>query len=420
MSGVEDEEEKKSLAGSKAAPVVVGATYVNTSGLLNDEGAAEGRGESPAVVPEDLALGVREGAYPQGVSTRSIVDQKMAIKARRLGLPQDFVVEGAPNDNERTEAQTLPTNVAETMLPSDVSPLPYPYDAASSGEDEEEKEEEGRVSLLVSEKLAIATRRCERISIASTLGEDGNGSVNALASEKRASTSRKSETESTFTLSEKDEVEETPSDVEATSITFHEGSDDGKNYTDQDSSAGLDESCLIKAELVDERATVHAEVVSEEQLALNLKRRRQWMCGGIVSVFITAVAVTLLVVFLSPNGEEEPLSNYDSLKNLLIPLSGDALLNETTPQHEAFQWLAFDDPAKLNATSTDPQVLIDRYVLALLFLVTDGPAWTNDFGFLTNSSVCDWQVPLSESTWFSQGVGCNSIGIVNQIGLCKC
>jgi hypothetical protein len=272
----------------------------------------------------------------------------------------------------------------------------------------------------VSEKLAIATRRCERISIASTLGEDGNGSVNALASEKRASTSRKSETESTFTLSEKDEVEETPSDVEATSITFHEGSDDGKNYTDQDSSAGLDESCLIKAELVDERATVHAEVVSEEQLALNLKRRRQWMCGGIVSVFITAVAVTLLVVFLSPNREEEPLSNYDSLKNLLIPLSGDALLNETTLQHEAFQWLAFDDPAKLNATSTDPQVLIDRYVLALLFLVTDGPDIPVNLGFLTNSSVCDWQVPLSESTWFSQGVGCNSIGIVNQIGLCKC
>jgi hypothetical protein len=59
-----------------------------------------------------------------------------------------------------------------------------------------------------------------------------------------------------------------------------------------------------------------------------------------------------------------------------------------TYQYQALAWLADNDPAKLDFSAQPKQILIERYVLALLYFMTDGKAWKNQLNFLGNSSVC--------------------------------
>ena len=207
-----------------------------------------------------------------------------------------------------------------------------------------------------------------------------------------------------------DGLEGSLSDIEATSVTSHEGSEKGP-----DTATGQKKIDLIEAQVVNEQTPVHAEVVSEEQLA---KQRRWRVYGGVAAIVITAAIVSLLAVFLQSEGEEEPLNNYDTLVNLLLPVSGESLLNATTSQYQVLQWLASEDPAELDARTTDPQVVIDRYVLALLYIMTGGPSWDNDLNFLSNSSVCEWKATYTIASDF-KGVKCNSAGAVEYVSLGK-
>jgi hypothetical protein len=67
------------------------------------------------------------------------------------------------------------------------------------------------------------------------------------------------------------------------------------------------------------------------------------------------------------------------------------MFNETTPQFQAFNWLAFEDPAMLPFKQTNTSILIGRYVLAVVYFSTGGPDWFDQTRFLSNYSFCDWQ-----------------------------
>ena len=246
---------------------------------------------------------------------------------------------------------------------------------------------------LSSRKMALAMRRSTRNSLES-FGHEVKGRQHEISG----------------CQSDGFRLEGSLSDIEATSVTSHEGSEKGP-----DTATGQEEIDLIEAQVVNEQTPVHADAVSEEQLA---KQRRWRVYGGVAVIVITAVIVSLLAVFLQSEGEEEPLNNYDTLVNLLLPVSGDSLLNATTPQYQAFQWLASEDPAELDARTTDPQVVIDRYVLALLYITTGGPAWDDDLNFLSNSSVCEWKTTDSTINDF-KGVKCNNAGTVDYVTLGK-
>jgi len=73
-----------------------------------------------------------------------------------------------------------------------------------------------------------------------------------------------------------------------------------------------------------------------------------------------------------------------------LPIFGDILSNQSTPQFEALQWLADTDPANLSVDNTPLFSLQARFIVATLYFATNGVSWTNQCNFLTASDVCDW------------------------------
>ena len=67
-----------------------------------------------------------------------------------------------------------------------------------------------------------------------------------------------------------------------------------------------------------------------------------------------------------------------------------ALSSPGTLQYQTLNWLAYDDPRNLDFDLVPPGVLLDRFLMALLYFSTAGETWDNSFGFLSASSVCFW------------------------------
>jgi hypothetical protein len=66
------------------------------------------------------------------------------------------------------------------------------------------------------------------------------------------------------------------------------------------------------------------------------------------------------------------------------------LQDPTTPQHDSLKWLADIDEWNPDVEPLPIQVLVERYVLALLYLSTNGKSWSTQTKFLQNTSVCEW------------------------------
>lgn len=69
----------------------------------------------------------------------------------------------------------------------------------------------------------------------------------------------------------------------------------------------------------------------------------------------------------------------------------DYFADTTTPQYEALRWMAALD-LEYDVFDTPSQMLVERYVLAVLYYSTDGPTgWTQSLNFVTSGlAVCDW------------------------------
>ena len=60
-----------------------------------------------------------------------------------------------------------------------------------------------------------------------------------------------------------------------------------------------------------------------------------------------------------------------------------------TPQYHAFEWLLEEERNGLLANRSE-DLLVQRYVVAVLYFATNGPSWTKRLGFLSNTSECSW------------------------------
>jgi hypothetical protein len=99
------------------------------------------------------------------------------------------------------------------------------------------------------------------------------------------------------------------------------------------------------------------------------------------------------------------ISVLEFARNILTPLSGEeALLHEFSPQYKTLSWMVRDDPANMmmkmmvgNETQSPPSsssmlkiIVMERYIMALLYFSTDGPNWVSPYDFLGVESICDW------------------------------
>jgi hypothetical protein len=86
-----------------------------------------------------------------------------------------------------------------------------------------------------------------------------------------------------------------------------------------------------------------------------------------------------------------------------------ALQDDSSPQFRALRWLANEDTAVLDLDSTPAVILVERYVLAMLYFATRGEGW---FDHYSATSVCEWNM-------WEVGVFCNQEDLVVAILVCK-
>ena len=105
------------------------------------------------------------------------------------------------------------------------------------------------------------------------------------------------------------------------------------------------------------------------------------------------------------------VERMQGLQNLLYPLSGSLLLDPTSSQHQAFQWLLNNDTLALYAGVNNTDIMIqERYLLMLLYFATSGPEWLNQHKFSTGSQHCQWTLDNGDN-----GISCNEAGHVTWI-----
>jgi hypothetical protein len=162
----------------------------------------------------------------------------------------------------------------------------------------------------------------------------------------------------------------------------------------------------------------------------------RWCLLLIAVVMLLSIGVTgviLLVVAAGPVSKDakpssdgfdesmEASSRFETLLHMFEPLVGLQFLKDPAfPQHKALEWLANKDPAHHDLSHTSGSVLLQRYVIVLLYFTTKGPEWKEQYNFLSGASVCQWNdlIGTSNSMHISErGIICDERGLVIEIRL---
>lgn len=107
---------------------------------------------------------------------------------------------------------------------------------------------------------------------------------------------------------------------------------------------------------------------------------------------------------LAPMVVEERMTK---LQAVLEPVSGVESLEDSDSDHyKVLLWMAKSDPNPQDLDSIDPVYIIQKYVLILIFVSTNGNGWKNNKGWLSEASFCSWD-----------GISCNDGDLVEEMNL---
>jgi hypothetical protein len=134
----------------------------------------------------------------------------------------------------------------------------------------------------------------------------------------------------------------------------------------------------------------------------------------LISVFVIVV-VSLSVAFallVDSRPTDAPSPAPTSTSVLMVLTSSFPGLPSSASQKRALEWLEVDSGV-LSSPEKPPHVLLERYVLAVLYYATttNGARWGNNDGWLSGGSVCEWH-----------GVSCdaNDDDAVSRLDLSTC
>jgi hypothetical protein len=163
------------------------------------------------------------------------------------------------------------------------------------------------------------------------------------------------------------------------------------------------------------------------------KERRLLIGAALVLLLFAGVIVGVTIPLTTNNSKDSPSINatvmptqqspaptaaptactsMDCLAKILVQnevADAEALQDDSTPQFLALRWLAHNDTMVLDLDSTPTVILVERYVLAVLYFATSTEGGLNGQNFLLSaSSVCEWK-----------GVFCNGDDLVDALLLGK-
>jgi hypothetical protein len=121
------------------------------------------------------------------------------------------------------------------------------------------------------------------------------------------------------------------------------------------------------------------------------------------------------------------MSRMDATIEFLSEITVADISNTATPQGQATRWIALEDPMELEIpTSTEDaddtyDYFIERWVAAIIYFQMNGANWDIQFGWLGNTSVCDWEKAYPTADGGADrtaGIGCHN-GRISDIALRK-
>jgi len=102
---------------------------------------------------------------------------------------------------------------------------------------------------------------------------------------------------------------------------------------------------------------------------------------------------------------QAPMLDSNAVEEKLHMIAGDGIYNTSTPQYAAYDWLLSKDPANLDFGSSTEEEVNQRYIAAVFYFAMNGGDWIEQYGFLEDSHVCDWNDGSNRNT---MGITCDS------------
>ncbi len=143
---------------------------------------------------------------------------------------------------------------------------------------------------------------------------------------------------------------------------------------------------------------------------------------GLVALTVVIVVPTLLTQERESGGTDPPVTAptippMERKQNIIQYLSDAGVSTTTqlttsgTPQSKAVDWMTVEDELYMLVPQTSKKYtrFIERYVLAVVYFSTNGPAWKYKMNFMTGVDHCDWYDNFLSNT-----------GIIVQHGVASC
>ena len=112
----------------------------------------------------------------------------------------------------------------------------------------------------------------------------------------------------------------------------------------------------------------------------------------------------------SPTHSDEFWNLYHKLR----PVLGKEIPPQTSLQFAAMDWMVNFDRIGMDFVTTPGWVVIERFIIVLLYFSTGASTWTNQANFLSSSSVCSWNDIDREL-----GILCDDENHVIEVSMCK-
>ncbi|KAG7372262.1 two component regulator [Nitzschia inconspicua] len=172
--------------------------------------------------------------------------------------------------------------------------------------------------------------------------------------------------------------------------------------------------------------------VDESSTAAGQKRKKMIIIGGVIIGVVVLLAAVIGGIVSNKNkyadSTKTPTIETTDRYKAMVDTIGTLVASDPTvfftdmesPQYKAMDWISNED--SWVSPDRTPDMLVDRYSLAVLYFSTGGPKWKQQFTFLQPTSICTWNdgssIWASNASWFEgAGIYCGSDEVVQEIWL---
>jgi hypothetical protein len=115
-------------------------------------------------------------------------------------------------------------------------------------------------------------------------------------------------------------------------------------------------------------------------------RKKIYILAGVLAI-AAAIGIALGITLSNPPPPPDPIEPF---RDALVSISRERLDDKNSPQYQALDWIANDDPAKTSVGVNDTEIIKQRYVAAVLYFALAGKDWKNQYNFLSGDDICLW------------------------------